>query len=133
MHFARTCYDHLAGKMDVALTDRLVELGFVKESGKDYILNDKGKHKLKGLGVEVEGSAASRRYFARQCLDWSERRHHIAGSLGAALTRRLFELEWIEKLPGGRAVRVTDAGIKGFSEEFGLSGVWLSAGIWKPT
>jgi hypothetical protein len=70
------------------------------------------------FGVEVE--LKNRRCFARQCLDWSERRHHLAGSLGAAFTRRLFEIEWIDNLPGGRVVRVTDAGIKGLTAEFGV-------------
>ncbi|SEB82632.1 winged helix-turn-helix domain-containing protein [Paenibacillus sp. GP183] len=120
LQYARTCYDHLAGKIGVALTDKLLELKLIEESGKDFILNEAGKKRLKQFGVEVEGSIKSRRHFARQCLDWSERRYHLAGSLGAALTTRLFELEWIEKLPDGRAVRVTEAGINGLSEEFGL-------------
>jgi DNA-binding transcriptional ArsR family regulator len=120
LQFARTCYDHLAGKIGVALTDRLVEMNFIEKSGKEFILNAKGKTKLHEFGVTVEKSPKSRRCFARQCLDWSERRYHLAGSLGASLTRRLFELKWIENLPDGRAVRVTDAGIKGLSDEFGL-------------
>ncbi|MFY0542605.1 ArsR/SmtB family transcription factor [Brevibacillus sp. H7] len=120
MRFARTCYDHLAGEIGVALTDRLLELGLLVESGKEYVLNAAGKKKLLGLGVDLERSPKSRRSFARQCLDWSERRHHLAGSLGASLTRRLFELGWIERLPDGRAVHLTQAGIKGLADEFGL-------------
>lgn len=120
LQFARTCYDHLAGKIGVALTDRLVEMNFIEKSGKEFILNAKGKTKLHEFGVTVEKSPKSRRCFARQCLDWSERRYHLAGSLGASLTRRLFELKWIENLPDGRAVRVTDEGIKGLYDEFGL-------------
>jgi DNA-binding transcriptional ArsR family regulator len=120
LHYARTCYDHLAGKIGVALTERLLELKLIVESGKDFVLSAEGEKKLLALGVEIEGSPKKRRHFARQCLDWSERRHHLAGSLGAALTRRLFELEWIEKMPDGRAVRITDAGIKGFFDEFRL-------------
>lgn len=120
MRYARTCYDHLAGEIGVALTDRLIELGLIEESGKDFVLNESGKQKLHGFGVEVEGNIKSRRSFARQCLDWSERRHHLAGSLGASLTNRLFELGWIERMPDNRAVRVTEAGITGLSQEFGL-------------
>ncbi|CAM5795989.1 MULTISPECIES: ArsR/SmtB family transcription factor [Brevibacillus] len=120
LQYARTCYDHLAGKIGVALTDRLLELGLIQESGKDFLLSAEGKAKLQALGVEVDPPPKSRRHFARQCLDWSERRHHVAGSLGASLTKRLFELGWIERLPDGRAVRVTAAGISGLSEEFGL-------------
>ncbi|QYR21773.1 winged helix-turn-helix domain-containing protein [Paenibacillus sp. sptzw28] len=121
LRIARTCYDHLAGKLGCALTDRLLELRCIEKSGnKDFILSAEGKKRLQELGVEIEGSPTRRRYFARQCLDWSERRHHLAGSLGSALTSRLFKLGWIEYLPDGRAVRVTDTGIKGLFDEFGL-------------
>jgi DNA-binding transcriptional ArsR family regulator len=120
LRYARTCYDHLAGQVGVALTDRLIELGFIQESGKDFVLTDEGRKQFEELGVELKESVKSRRHYARQCLDWSERRNHLAGSLGAMLTRRLFELKWIERLPDGRAVRVTPAGVKGMAEEFGL-------------
>ena len=120
LQFARTCYDHLAGKIGVALADRLLAMGLLEKSGKDYIVCEAGKAWLQDFGVDTEISPKSRRCFARQCLDWSERRHHLAGSLGAALTNRLFELRWIERLPDGRAVRVTGAGIKGLSAKFGL-------------
>ncbi|WP_202077183.1 ArsR/SmtB family transcription factor [Caldalkalibacillus salinus] len=120
LRHARTCYDHLAGEIGVALTDRLLELQFIEESGKDFMLTEEGKQRLIDFGVEVEECLKSRRYLARQCLDWSERRHHLAGSLGAALTKRLFNLEWIERLPDDRAVRVTEIGIKGLFDEFGL-------------
>ena len=120
MRYARTCYDHLAGEIGVALTDRMLELQMLEEKGKDFLLTDVGKNKLLGLGVDSEPRAKSRRSFARQCLDWSERRHHLAGSLGAAVTKRLFELGWIERFQDNRAVRVTKTGIKGFADEFGL-------------
>lgn len=120
LRFARTCYDHIAGEIGVALTNRMLELGFIMKSGEDFILSAEGKERLIKFGVNVEETLKSRRHFARQCLDWSEREHHLAGSLGAALTNRLFELKWIKRLPEDRAVLVTDIGIKGFSEEFGL-------------
>ncbi|GEB34085.1 MULTISPECIES: helix-turn-helix transcriptional regulator [Brevibacillus] len=120
IRYARTCYDHLAGEVGVALTQKLIALGMIEASGQDFVLNEAGKSKLRSLGVEVESSPKSRRRFARQCLDWSERRHHLAGSLGASLTNRLFELGWIERIPGGRAVRVTPKGTSGFIAEFGL-------------
>lgn len=121
LQFARTCYDHLAGKVGVALTDRLLAMNFIEKAGKEFTLSVTGKARLQAFGVAVEKSKKSRRCFACQCLDWSERRCHLAGSLGASLTSRLFELKWIERLPNGRALRITDAGIKGLSEEFGLS------------
>lgn len=120
MRYCRTCYDHLAGEVGVALTDKLLALGYITESGKDFVLHETGKQKLKQFGVDVEGNPKSRRSFARQCLDWSERRHHLAGSLGAALTNRLFELGWIERRPDNRSVIVTDAGIAGLALEFSL-------------
>jgi DNA-binding transcriptional ArsR family regulator len=120
LRHARTCYDHLAGKIGVALTDRLVDMRLLEESGKDYVLSPEGKEKLRNWGVEVDTSPKKRRHYARQCLDWSERRYHLAGNLGAEITKRLFELKWIERLPNGRAIRVTNEGIQGLSSEFGL-------------
>jgi DNA-binding transcriptional ArsR family regulator len=126
LRHARTCYDHLAGKMGVALTDRLVDMRWLEESGKDYVLSSEGKEKLQNWGADVDASPKKRRHYARQCLDWSERRHHLAGSLGSAITTRLFELKWIERLPNGRAVRVTSEGSQGLLSEFGLHESTLS-------
>jgi DNA-binding transcriptional ArsR family regulator len=120
LRHARTCYDHLAGKIGVALTDQLVNMRLLEESGKDYVLSPEGKEKLRNWGVEVDTYPKKRRHYARQCLDWSERRNHLAGNLGAEITKRLFELKWIERLPNGRAIYVTSEGIQGFSSEFGL-------------
>jgi DNA-binding transcriptional ArsR family regulator len=120
LRHARTCYDHLAGKIGVALTDRLLDMKFLEESGNDYVLRVEGKERLRNFGVEVDADPRKRRHYARQCLDWSERRHHLAGSLGAEITKRLFELKWLERLPNSRAVRVTNAGIQGLASEFGL-------------
>ncbi|KRE49159.1 ArsR/SmtB family transcription factor [Paenibacillus sp. Soil724D2] len=120
LRYARTCYDHIAGQIGVALTDRLLELGLLQEAGKDFILSPAGKQRLERFGVEVEEDRKRRRHYARQCLDWSERRHHISGTLGAALTRRLFELRWIERLADSRAVRITPEGLQGLRDEFGV-------------
>ncbi|MDR7316761.1 helix-turn-helix domain-containing protein [Brevibacillus nitrificans] len=120
MRFARTCYDHLAGEVGVALTDQLLSLQMIEEADQEFVLTEAGRHKLKSLGIDVEFSPKSRRRFARPCLDWSERRHHLAGVLGASLTNRLFDLCWIERLPEGRAVRLTPAGITGLYEQFGV-------------
>ncbi|RNB85296.1 transcriptional regulator [Brevibacillus nitrificans] len=120
MRFARTCYDHLAGEVGVALTDQLLSLQMIEEADQEFVLTEAGRQKLQSLGVDVEFSPKSRRRFARPCLDWSERRHHLAGVLGASLTNRLFDLGWIERLPEGRAVRLTPAGIAGLYEQFGV-------------
>lgn len=120
LRYARTCYDHIAGEVGVGLTDRLLALGMIDRSGRDFVVNKQGYECFKNFGIEVDKVQKERRHFTRQCLDWSERRHHIAGSLGAAITNRLFELEWIARIPGGRAVRITDAGLNGLADEFGL-------------
>ncbi|RAT97422.1 helix-turn-helix transcriptional regulator [Brevibacillus sp. Leaf182] len=120
IRYARTCYDHLAGEVGVALTQKMLELQLIEASGQDYVLSEAGKTKLQSLGVDLVAKPKSRRRYARPCLDWSERRHHLAGSLGASLTNRFFELGWIERVPGGRAVRVTPLGTSGFMTEFGL-------------
>ncbi|WP_426452871.1 ArsR/SmtB family transcription factor [Paenibacillus sp. S-38] len=119
---ARTCYDHLAGRLGVALTDRLLELGWLEASDcRDFALTGPGRERLAQFGVSVPENGGRRRHFARQCLDWSERRPHLAGSLGSALADRFFELRWIERLPGGRSLRVTTEGTRGLASAFGLS------------
>lgn len=120
LRHARTCYDHIAGEVGVGLTERLLALRMIERSGQDFIVTPQGHNRFRRFGIDVDNVQKGRRHLARQCLDWSERRHHIAGALGSAITDRLFELEWIARLPGGRAVRVTDAGRKGLAEEFGL-------------
>ena len=106
---ARTCYDHVAGQLGVSLLDALRRERLVRAKGSDVELTPAGRKKLEGLGVDL---APTRRPLTRLCLDWSERRYHLAGALGAALTQRLFELGWIER-GSGRAVRLTSKGRTG--------------------
>ena len=113
---ARTCYDHLAGALGTALMDALVERRIVVEDAVTW----SGVEALSRLGVDLD-SVPGRRPRFRSCLDWSERRPHAAGKLGAALAARCFELGWIERLDGSRAVRVTLAGQGGFADAFGLA------------
>ena len=117
LRFARTCYDHLAGEVGVALTDKILELGLIRAEGRDFVVTLDGTEWFHEFGLDVEGIRRGRRHFARQCLDWSERRHHLAGALGAAFTNRLLELKWVERVLRGRAVRVTPAGFVGFERE----------------
>jgi DNA-binding transcriptional ArsR family regulator len=112
---ARTCYDHLAGRLGTALMDALLERGVVA----DEHVTEQGVDVLASLGVDLD-SIPGRRPLFRSCLDWSERRPHAAGKLGAALTARCFELGWVERLDATRAVRVTPAGDVGFADTFGL-------------
>ena len=80
----------------------------------------RGAKRFGELGIDVVELARRRRPFAKRCLDWTERRHHLAGSLGAALAARCFELGWIERLPASRAVRVTEEGRDGLAREFAI-------------
>jgi DNA-binding transcriptional ArsR family regulator len=106
----RTCYDHLAGRLGVTITDALVEAGVLTP---ELGLADPGP--LIRLGVELT-SGSARRPTARPCLDWTERRHHVAGALPAAFTARLFELGWLRRPDGGRAVRLTADGGRGLAD-----------------
>jgi DNA-binding transcriptional ArsR family regulator len=123
LRFARTCYDHLAGFLGVQIADSLVRRGCLVPAGSDYDLTADGEQLFASLGVDVAAAAAERRRFARACLDWSERRDHLAGSLGAALLARLFELQWIERTTSSRAVRLTEPGRRGLRERFDLEAI----------
>lgn len=121
MRFARTCYDHLAGQVAVAIVERFVDLGYLVEGEDDFDVSDKGIFALKDFGVEVESLRGQRRAFARRCLDWSERRAHIGGALGAAFLARCEAQGWLKTKAGSRSVLVTDAGRKGLSMSFGVT------------
>jgi DNA-binding transcriptional ArsR family regulator len=114
---ARTCYDHLAGRLGVALADSLSDAGHVALSHDGGEVTDRGHAFLCDFGAEP---AAGKRVFCRPCLDWSERRPHIAGRLGAALASRCLELGWIARQRDSRAVTITAAGAFGFAERFGI-------------
>jgi DNA-binding transcriptional ArsR family regulator len=123
LRFARTCYDHLAGLVGVALTDRLLECGVLvrpDEATHTYRVGDGGIAWLERAGLDVEQTLCGRRAAARACLDWSERREHVAGAFGAAMTAWLFEQHWLVRVAGTRAVRLTDAGRAGLRAEWGL-------------
>ena len=105
IQIARTCYNHLAGTLGVRITDAIVGRGFLRAVGRDYQLTKKGAQWFSELGIDTGTLRKSGRVFARQCLDWSERCNHLAGALGSALAQRLFELDWIEHVPGQRSNR----------------------------
>jgi DNA-binding transcriptional ArsR family regulator len=107
---ARTCYDHLAGGLGVALTDALEKRHAIRPHPSGWELTSRGEHMLDDLGLDVRALRNERRSFLRPCLDWTERRPHLAGAIGAAIASRFFELDWIRRLPGSRAVSVTPEG-----------------------
>jgi DNA-binding transcriptional ArsR family regulator len=119
MRKARTCYDHLAGQLGVALADALSEGGHVELSSEGGAVTETGKRFLGEFGVDL-GAGRGGAVFCRPCLDWSERRLHIGGTVGKALADRCFGLHWIERRANSRAVTVTRAGERGFREAFGI-------------
>lgn len=114
---ARTCYDHLAGRLGVALADAMQDRGHVALSADGGEVTDAGRAFLRAFGAEP---AEGKRVFCRPCLDWSERRPHIAGRVGAAVASRCFELGWLERQRDTRALVITAAGQAGFAERFGV-------------
>ncbi|MCW3846913.1 ArsR family transcriptional regulator [Sphingomonas sp. LB-2] len=116
MRAARVCYDHLAGERAVRLAERLVEDGCIGE-GETPDLTDAGRTLLAGLGIAIP--TQGRRPLCRTCLDWSERRNHLAGALGAAILGHVLAQGWAARGPG-RVVRFTPAGAAAFDRAFGL-------------
>jgi len=113
---ARTCYDHLAGRLGVDFAGALERRGVVERSNGDYALGKHAAAELAVLGIELEPLTLLRRPLVRGCLDWSERELHVAGALGAALTARLFELGCIVRRDTTRSVALTEAGRELFAE-----------------
>ena len=120
IRYARTCYDHVAGRLGVALADALQEKQWIKAEDKDFLVTPQGKEALMDFGVAVDDLQKKRRKFARQCLDWTERRYHISGSLGSGITDQLFERKWLLRAKDSRVVHVSNKGIKGFEDVFGI-------------
>ncbi len=123
LRFCRTCYDHLAGQVGIAVTDSLTQHGHLEPKGpRDWKLTDSGELFCQRLGVDLAGAKkANSRHFARQCLDWSERRPHISGALGSAIADVFFKRGWAERLRRGRTVRLTDSGRRALARDFGAT------------
>ena len=117
---ARVCYDHLAGDVGVALYDALLAREVIAAKGSDLAPTRKGEVLLGKLGIDVPLLAQAARPLCRPCLDWSVRRHHLAGGLGAALLRRVFDLGWARRRRASRIVEFTPPGEAAFRKAFGL-------------
>jgi len=117
---ARTCYDHLAGRLGVALAASLAGSGHVVLDDDGGEVTSQGARFLDEFGLDLAGAAGRRRRFCRPCVDWSERRPHLGGAVGAALAQRCFALGWIERLKDSRAVAITASGRDGFRTAFGV-------------
>ena len=114
---ARTCYDHMAGTLAVSLHDRLHELGWFSSS---YELTQQGTQVLESLGIDVDAVRLQRRRFAYACLDWSERRPHIGGALGAAMLQAALKRKWVTQDLDSRVLSITDFGRRELQARFGL-------------
>jgi DNA-binding transcriptional ArsR family regulator len=125
LRFGRSCYDHLAGRLGIAVTARLEALEYLRgESGsKRYAVSEAGREWFAAFGIDVAALGTSSRGVARQCLDWTERRHHLAGPLGTALLSRFVTLGWLRREHGTRAVAVTAAGAAGLAQALDLGDI----------
>lgn len=115
---ARTCYDHLAGRLGVSLTQALVKQKVIIPEDLQYRVTKNGEAWFAEFGIDLDLARLSRRIFANQCLDWTERQPHLAGALGAAILNRLFEQKWIVRVKGDRSVRIAPRGKEMFLQTF---------------
>ncbi|SFB13648.1 transcriptional regulator, ArsR family [Collimonas sp. OK607] len=118
---ARFCYDHLAGKLGTRLTEVLIERGLLNADDGVFSLSAQGETWFNGLGINTAELQKSRRQFAYPCLDWSERRDHLAGALGATLAKRMIELGWLTRTKNSRVVGITPEGRTALAEQFGIA------------
>ena len=117
----RSCYDHLAGRIAVDLAQALERSRAIRARGeREYELGPDGRAWFARLGVDTDALRGARRAFARRCLDWTERRPHLAGALGAALLSRVVALGWVAPRPGSRALRITHRGARELEARFGI-------------
>ena len=121
MRAARTCYDHFAGKLGVALTDSLCARGHVVLAQDGGEVTGSGIEFFQELGIDLAVARARRRIFCRPCLDWTERRPHLGGSVGAALAEKCLDLGWVERMRGSRALLITPKGRRAFEGVFGFA------------
>lgn len=120
LRLARTCYDHLAGWVGVSLSDSLVKRNCIMLDADGGEVTPIGSQFLEELGVDLGSVKSSRRCFCRPCLDWTERRYHLAGAVGALLAKRLFELGWFKRMHRDRSLQITSSGFVGLQEIFGI-------------
>lgn len=127
LRFARTCYDHLAGVLAIAVRNQLLRRDALQHRGEAFVLTSSGERFLRTLDINVQSLRGQRRSFVRQCLDWTERHHHIGGAVGAALLSHFMEMKWLARMRGTRAVRMTHDGEREFERVFGFRPATLRA------
>jgi DNA-binding transcriptional ArsR family regulator len=120
LRWARTCYDHLAGVTGVAVTEALAARGAIAERDGAWVLGSRGAPVFAEVGIDVAGVPGRTRPLLRPCMDWTERRHHLAGGLGAAITTELTRRGWVRRQEGSRIVTVTPGGYQGLDDWLGI-------------
>jgi DNA-binding transcriptional ArsR family regulator len=129
--FARTCYDHLAGKLGVEIVSAMLSKEIIQPTGTMFVITDTGSEWMRSFGIDCGVVSTERRLFATQCLDFTERRYHLGGALGAALLNRMIRLEWFARSRIPRALRLTAKGRVELAKKFHLEfsqgeNVWLN-------
>ena len=120
IQYARTCYDHLAGKLGVEITNALLNKQILIKKDTEFAVTKVGEAFFSDFGVNLERLHNKRRAFSRCCLDWTERQHHIAGALGNAILVRMLEQNWITKFEQSRAIHITSLGQQKIYETFSI-------------
>jgi DNA-binding transcriptional ArsR family regulator len=126
---ARTCYDHLAGRLGVAVAASLADRRHVVLDEDGGEVTAEGARFFDELGLDLVGAVGKRRRFCRPCIDWSERRPHLGGAVGAALAQHCFALGWIERVKDSRAVAITPRGRESFLARFGVEIPTAAGGV----
>ncbi len=116
--YCRTCYDHLAGRVGVLIADTLISQKVIGLQDKTFMVTENGNKFFRHFDIDVTELQKQRRYFAKACLDWSERKYHIAGSLGAALFDKMLQKDWLRRTRNSRAIIITSLGQKALKETF---------------
>jgi hypothetical protein len=120
MREARTCYDHLAGELGVAVAEALVARRYLVLGDEAGVVTRRGRGFFADFGIDLDAIGRQRRCFCKICIDLTERRPHVAGGLGAAFCTRCFDLGWIARVKDSRAVAVTRKGLAGFRDALGI-------------
>ena len=125
---ARLCYDHLAGRLGVALADALVARGLLRAGDAEFRVTPRGERFFREIGIDVADLRRRRRPLARPCMDWTERRPHLAGSLGMHLGDRFLANAWVVRHPRDRSLRLTERGRRAVTRVFGLDAASVPGG-----
>src|SRR5882757_9959056 len=121
MRKARMCYDHIAGELGVTLADSLQQHHHIELADDGGVVTETGEAFFHKLGIDLSAARGTRRAFCRPCVDWSERRAHLAGAVGAAIAQRLMDLHWISRKRDTRALNITPIGWSKIEQSFGCS------------